>query len=81
MARSTIVELVKEGKEVRYAGVSNFDISQLERVREIHPVASLQPPYSVLERGVEEELLEYCSCNGIGVIAYSPVKTGLLTGK
>ena len=79
-AWSTIADLIKEGK-VRYAGVSNFSAEQLKRVQPIHPVASLQPPYSMLERGIEEELLDYCSANNIGVIAYSPMQKGLLTGK
>ena len=71
---------VKSGK-IRYAGVSNFSVSQLERVRKIHPVASLQPPYSMLKRGVEEELLPYCLKNGIGVVAYSPMQAGILSGR
>ncbi len=77
---TVIAELIEEGK-VRYGGVSNFSVEQLERVQPIHPVASLQPPYSMLERGVEDELLEYCAANDIGVIAYSPMQAGLLTGK
>jgi len=61
--------------------VSNFSVEQLKRVQPIHPVASLQPPYSILERHIEENLLGYCSANNIGVIAYSPMQKGLLTGK
>jgi aryl-alcohol dehydrogenase-like predicted oxidoreductase len=76
----TIADLIKEGK-VRYGGVSNFSVEQLKRVQPIHPVASLQPPYSMLRREVEEELLPYCAANNIGVIAYSPMQAGLLTGK
>jgi aryl-alcohol dehydrogenase-like predicted oxidoreductase len=79
-AWGTIADLVREGK-VRYGGVSNFSVEQLKRVQPIHPVASLQPPYSMLERGVEEELLPYCAANDIGVVAYSPMQAGLLTGK
>ena len=75
-----IADLIKEGK-VRYGGVSNFSVAQLRRVQPIHPVASLQPPYSMLRRGVEDELLPYCAANDIGVIAYSPMQAGLLTGK
>lgn len=75
-----IARLVEEGK-VRYAGVSNFSVSQIRRVQKIHPVASLQPPYSMLERGCEAELLPFCAANGIGVVAYSPMQSGLLTGK
>ncbi len=77
---STIADLIKEGK-VRYGGVSNFNIELLKRIQAIHPVASLQPPYSMIERGVEKELLAYCAANKIGVIVYSPMQTGLLTGK
>jgi aryl-alcohol dehydrogenase-like predicted oxidoreductase len=72
--------LVKSGK-VRYAGVSNFNRAQLERIQPIAPVASLQPPYSMLVRGIESEVLPYCRKNGIGVIVYSPMQKGLLTGK
>lgn len=79
-AWATIADLVKEGK-VRYAGVSNFNVAQLQRIQPIHPVASLQPPYSMLARDVEEELLSYCAAHQIGVIVYSPMQAGLLTGK
>jgi len=79
-AWEAVAELVEEGK-VRYAGVSNFSVEQMERVRKIHPVASLQPPYSMLRRGIEEEILPYCGRNGIGVVVYSPLQKGLLTGK
>lgn len=72
--------LAKQGK-VRYVGVSNFSVGQLERVRRIHSVASLQPPYSMIRRDVEDELLGYCADNDIGVVAYSPMQKGLLTGK
>ena len=75
-----IAKLVKEGK-IRYAGVSNFSVSQMKRCQAIHPIASLQPPYSMLERDVENELLDFCARNGIGVVAYSPMASGLLTGK
>ncbi len=76
---STMADLVKEGK-VRYIGVCNFNVTQLKRIQPIHPVASLQPPYSMLVRGVESELLPYCAANHIGVVAYSPMQKGLLTG-
>ena len=75
-----MAKLADEGK-VRYLGVSNFNIGQIERVRRIHDVASLQPSYSMLHREVEEELLSYCARNNIGVIVYSPMQRGLLTGK
>ncbi|MEX0821325.1 MAG: aldo/keto reductase [Rhodothermales bacterium] len=75
-----IARLIDEGK-VRYGGVSNFNVSQLKRIQAIHPVASLQPPYNMLERDVEAEILPYCAAQGIGVVAYSPMMSGLLTGK
>jgi aryl-alcohol dehydrogenase-like predicted oxidoreductase len=79
-AWSAIADLIQEGK-LRYGGVSNFSVAQLKRVQAIHPVASLQSPYSLLRRGIEEELLAYCTANDIGVIVYSPMQAGLLTGK
>lgn len=75
-----MAKLAQQGK-VRYLGVSNFNVEQIERVRRIHPVASLQPPYSMLHREVEDELLGCCAQNNIGVVAYSPMQRGLLTGK
>ncbi len=75
-----MVELRDEGK-VRHVGVSNFDVSQMERIREIAPVETLQPPYNMLNRNIEEEILPYCAERDIGVIVYSPMRSGLLTGK
>lgn len=75
----TMAALKKEGK-VRYIGVSNFDVSQLRRIQEIAPVSSLQPPYSLVRREVEKELLPFCLQHHIGVIVYSPMASGLLTG-
>ena len=77
---STIADLIREGK-IRYGGVSNFNLSQLKRVQSIHPIASIQPSYSMLNRRIEEEKLPYCVENNIGVIPYSPMQSGLLTGK
>jgi len=79
-AWDAIAGLVKEGK-VRYGGVSNFSVEQMERVRGIFPISSLQPPYSMIRRKAEKELFEYCRTNDIGVIVYSPMQKGLLTGK
>jgi len=79
-AWTAIAELVDEGK-VRYAGVCNCDIEQLERLQSINRVASLQPPYSMIDRRVEDRVLEYCKSHQIGVIPYSPMQRGLLTGK
>lgn len=78
-AWGVMADLVREGK-VRYAGVCNFSVQQLGRLQPIHPVTSLQPPYSMVNRATEGELLPYCAHNGIGVVAYSPMQCGLLTG-
>ncbi len=75
-----IARAVRAGK-IRHAGVSNFSRPQIERVQDIHPVTSLQPPYSMLTRGVEAELLGWCAAQGIGVVAYSPMQNGILAGK
>ena len=75
-----MAKLAEEGK-VLYLGVSNFNLDQIMRVQNLHPLASLQPPYSMLHREVENELLDYCLQNNIGVIVYSPMQKGLLTGK
>lgn len=76
----TLVELREAGK-VRHIGVSNFDVQQLKRIEKIAPVASLQPPYSAINRNVEDAILPYCLEQNIGVIVYSPMQSGLLTGK
>ncbi len=75
-----IARQVKAGK-IRFAGVSNFSVPQITRLQKIHPVASLQPPYSMLRRDVEKELLPFCGANRIGVIVYSPMQAGLLAGR
>ena len=77
---SAMADLVKEGM-VRYIGVSNFSVEQMKRIQPIHRIASLQPPYSMLKRGAESDLLGYCAANQIGVVVYSPMQKGLLTGK
>lgn len=77
-AWAAIAQLIKEGK-VRYAGISNNSIEQLKRIQEIHPVASVQPEYSMIKREPEKELLAYCADNNIGVLAYSPLRSGILT--
>jgi aryl-alcohol dehydrogenase-like predicted oxidoreductase len=76
---SIMADLKREGK-VRWIGVSNFDVGQLKRAEKIAPVTSLQPPYSLIHRDVEEDILPYCLRKGIGVIVYSPMASGLLTG-
>ncbi len=77
---SALAELKDEGK-VRHIGVSNFSVAQMERANAIAPVETLQPPYNLIDRAVEDEILPYCAENGIGVIVYSPMKSGLFTGK
>jgi aryl-alcohol dehydrogenase-like predicted oxidoreductase len=76
---SALADLKREGK-VRWIGVSNFNVKQLKRAKSIAPVTSLQPPYSLVHREVEEDLLPYCLREDIGVIVYSPMASGLLTG-
>jgi aryl-alcohol dehydrogenase-like predicted oxidoreductase len=75
-----MADAVKAGK-VRHIGVCNYTVAQLKRIHAIHPVASLQPPYSMLVRGVEAELLPFCAEHGIGVVVYSPMQKGILTDK
>ncbi len=77
---AAMARLVKAGK-VRYLGLSNFTVAQMKRVQPIHPIASLQPPYSMLRRDIEAEILPFCLQHHIGVVAYSPLQKGLLTGK
>ncbi len=79
-AWATIADLVREGK-IRYAGVSNFSVEQMKRIQPIHPIASLQPPYNMLRRDIEAEILPFCAANNIGVIVYSPMASGVLTEK
>jgi len=76
---STLASLQKEGK-VRWIGVSNFNVAQLKRAQAIAPITSLQPPYSLVTPDIETETLPYVQTNGIGVICYSPMKAGLLSG-
>jgi aryl-alcohol dehydrogenase-like predicted oxidoreductase len=76
---TTFAELKQEGL-VRHIGVSNFDIAQLRRAQAIAPVETLQPPYSLVDREVEQEILPFAEREGIGVIVYSPMGSGLLTG-
>ncbi|MBK8980144.1 MAG: aldo/keto reductase [Planctomycetes bacterium] len=72
--------LLQQGK-IRFAGVSNFDVAQLDRVQARRPVASLQPPYSMVRRGIEPAVLPWCAAHGVGVVVYSPMQKGLLTGR
>jgi aryl-alcohol dehydrogenase-like predicted oxidoreductase len=79
-AWETLAKFKKQGK-VRYIGVSNFNVEQMKRIQKIAPITSLQPPYSILRRDIEAEILPFCQKNHIGVINYSPMVSGLLTGK
>jgi aryl-alcohol dehydrogenase-like predicted oxidoreductase len=76
---ATLAGLRAEGL-VRHIGVSNFNVGQLERIKAIAPVETLQPPYSLIAREAEDAILPYCEQEGIGVIVYSPMGSGLLTG-
>jgi aryl-alcohol dehydrogenase-like predicted oxidoreductase len=77
---STLAELKQEGK-VRHIGGSNFNVEQLRRAEKIAPVETLQPPYSLIHREAEKEILPYCHEHNIGVIVYSPMASGLLSGR
>jgi aryl-alcohol dehydrogenase-like predicted oxidoreductase len=70
----------KEQGKVRWIGVSNFSVEQMKRIEKIAPITSLQPPYSMLRRAIEAEVLPFTHTHGIGVINYSPMVSGLLTG-
>jgi aryl-alcohol dehydrogenase-like predicted oxidoreductase len=76
---SAMARLQKEGK-VRWIGVSNFNVGEMRRAQAIAPITSLQPPYSLVRREIEHETLPYCRSEELGVIVYSPMASGLLTG-
>lgn len=76
----TMMRIKEEGK-ARFIGVSTYDVSMMERCVKVYPVQSLQPSYSMVKRDAEIENLPYCFQNAIGVVAYSPMQAGLLTGK
>lgn len=76
----TLARLKDEGK-VRWIGLSNFTVAQMKRAQAIAPITSLQPPYSIVSPEIEQEILPYCAEQGIGTLVYSPMKSGLLTGK
>lgn len=77
---NAMVKLKEQGK-VRAIGVSNYTIEQLTQAHQIHPVDSIQPPYSIIRRGIEKDLLPFCQKHQIGILVYSPLERGLLTGK
>ncbi len=72
---------LKEEGKVLHIGMSNFGVDLLQKCQKIYPVASLQPPYNMVHRDVEKEILPWCKEHGVGVVAYSPLQSGLLTGK
>lgn len=76
---STLASLQRQGK-LRWIGVSNFNVQQLDRAQAVAPITSLQPQYSLVHREIEDKVLPYCLREGIGVIVYSPMASGLLTG-
>ncbi len=76
----TLAQLQKDGK-VRWIGVSNFNVEQMKRAQKIAPITSLQPPYNIVTSDIEKEVLPFCREQRIGVIVYSPMKSGLLSGK
>ncbi len=78
-AWETLAALRREGK-ARWTGVSNFNVAQMQRAEILAPVTSLQPPYSLVRRKIEAEILPYCAKAGTGVISYAPMASGLLTG-
>ena len=75
-----LARLQEQGK-IRWIGVSNFNVEQMKRAQKIAPITSLQPPYSMLRPAIEAEILPFAQANGIGVINYSPMLSGMLTGK
>ncbi len=77
---AAVAELIRAGK-VRFGGVCNFNLAQLKRAQSIHPITSLQPPYSMLKRDIESEIMPWCAANQVGIVAYSPMQAGLLTGR
>lgn len=76
---TAVADLVRTGK-VRFAGVCNFSVEQLNRAQAIHPVTSVQPPYSMLKRDIEAAIVPWCQTHNAGILAYSPMQAGLLTG-
>jgi aryl-alcohol dehydrogenase-like predicted oxidoreductase len=77
---AAVDQLLRDGK-IRHAGVSNYTIEQMQAARRIVPIVSNQPPYSMVRREIEEDILPWCLGNGLGVLVYSPMQMGLLTGK
>ncbi|MGP0566507.1 MULTISPECIES: aldo/keto reductase [unclassified Nitrospina] len=72
---------LKEQGKIRHIGVSNYNVRQMQECLEVGPIVSLQPEYSLLQRSIEKEIVPFCLVNGMGVVAYSPLASGVLTGK
>ena len=77
----SVLAKFKEQGKIRHIGVSNFNVDQMKRAQKIAAITSLQPPYSMLRRAIEQEILPFAAANNIGVINYSPMLSGMLTGK
>ena len=77
----SVLAKFKEQGKIRHIGVSNFNVDQMKRAQKIAAITSLQPPYSMLRRAIEQEILPFAEANNIGVINYSPMLSGMLTGK
>jgi aryl-alcohol dehydrogenase-like predicted oxidoreductase len=78
-AWEAVAQLISDGK-VRYGGVSNYFVEHMKRCQDMSPIASLQPPYNMIVRYIEDEIIDYCAENNIGIICYSPMYKGLFTG-
>jgi aryl-alcohol dehydrogenase-like predicted oxidoreductase len=76
----TMMSKLQQAGKVRYIGVSNFNVDQMRRAQAIAPITSLQPPYSIISPEIENQILPFAQANQIGVIVYSPMKSGLLSG-
>ena len=75
------IDRLKRDGKIRYAGVSNYNVEQLEKVTKVADIVSLQPPFSMVRRNSQKDVIPWCREHGLGVIVYSPLQMGLLTGK
>ncbi len=75
-----LMEIQRQGK-IRHIGVSNYSVEQMQECLDVGPIVSLQPEYSLLQRSIEKDAVPFCAKNKIGIIAYSPLASGVLTGK
>ncbi len=72
---------IQQKKKIRFIGVSNYSVEQMREIMKYGPIVSLQPEYSLLQRSIEKETAPFCMENDIGIVAYSPLASGVLTGK